>query len=274
MVSRTSNRRRVDVARPPVSLARVASIVMRTLGALGVCGLVAFVAIYGRGYLREAEWLSLSTVTFNGVTRSTGAELSQHAGLTVGMLLVDVDTDAVERAMSSQPWVKSVVATRVFPHTLTIDVKERVPAAVLSLGDLYIVDTEGQPVKRLEQSDGLDLPIISGIDREGFEAHREETAVAVRGALEAIRAWTERSGLAELSELEVTEGGYAYLTSDGARVQLTNVDIAGSLDRLERVQHALRTRQLTAQVIRLDSRLDRVTVQLSSTSAVGPLSVR
>ena len=71
-------------------------------------------------------------------------------------------------------------ARRVLPHTIVIDVREHVPAAIVELGGLYLVDASGHPFKRAElgADDGAGLPIITGLDRTTYVADPDATAGA------------------------------------------------------------------------------------------------
>ena len=39
--------------------------------------------------------------------------------------------------------------------------------ALVSLGDLYVVDAEGAPFKRCSREDAVDLPLVTGVAASG-----------------------------------------------------------------------------------------------------------
>ena len=69
-------------------------------------------------------------------------------------------SEAAERAMAQHPWVRSVEIRRRFPHGVNVLVSEHEPAAMVSFGDLYVVDLEGEPFKKLQSQDGVDVPLL------------------------------------------------------------------------------------------------------------------
>src|SRR5690606_24041218 len=79
----------------------------------------------------------------------------------------EADLDAIVEAVRANPWVASARAHRVLPHTIVVDIREHVPAAIVQLGPLYLVDAEGHPFKRaeLDTDECAGLPVITGLDR-------------------------------------------------------------------------------------------------------------
>ena len=99
--------------------------------------------------------------------------------------------DAVTHEVRENPWIASAEVHRVLPHTIVIDVREHVAAAVVQLGSLYLVDADGHPFKRAElgTDDGVGLPIITGLDRETYLANPAGTAAQIRSAMAALVSW-------------------------------------------------------------------------------------
>src|SRR6185503_20529088 len=93
------------------------------------------------------------------------------------------------RELRDNPWIASAEAHRILPHTIVIDIREHVPAAVVQLGGLYLVDAEGHPFKRVEIDDGAGLPIITGLDRDAYVASPAATAAQIRAAMAALQTW-------------------------------------------------------------------------------------
>ena len=61
------------------------------------------------------------------------------------------DMEQVKEALTAQPFIKEVRVKRVFPFSILIDVKERVPSAlwVGPKGDIRVLDEEGAPYRTL-----------------------------------------------------------------------------------------------------------------------------
>ncbi len=210
----------------------------------------------------------LKQTTFSGLQRAMPAELLKLSGLTVGQNLWSLDMEALERAMSTHPWVRSVEVRRHFPSSVSVDVVEHVPAALAVLGDLYLLDEDGEPFKRLQPGDELDLPLITGVDREGYLGDEGKTRERFRQALAVVDAYaaTQPGKRERLSEVRVSEEGMVLVMADGLEVRMGEGDTDAKLERLARVREELRARGLSAQVIHLENRArpGRVAVKLSS----------
>ena len=256
----TKNRRKVDVKAAAAAHAPFA---------LKLCGLALL--IVGAGFGAQIGWqwaqvsprFALQTIAISGNTRATDSELTRLGALGESQNLFQLDVAAIERALGSHPWVRTVEVTRRFPSRLGIAVTEHEPAAVVSLGELYLVNEDGLPFKRLQPQDDLDLPLITGLDRDGYTARPLEAHDRILSALEVLKAWSPAP-----SELRTSVHGVTVVQADGVEIRLGEGDIAAKLERLARVRKELQSRKLTAEVIRLDNRTrpDWVTVQVTSAS--------
>ena len=231
------------------------------------CGLVWGGVELRRWALTSPTFL-LKETTFSGLQRAAPGELLKLSGLTVGQNLWALDVGALERTMSAHPWVRTVEVTRRFPSSVSVEVSEHVPAALAVLGDLYLLDEEGEPFKRLQPGDRLDLPLITGVDRESYLGDEAGTRERYRRALAVVEAYAAtQPGKAErLSEVRVSPQGTVLVMADGMEVRLGEGETDAQLRKLARVREELRARGLSAQVIHLDNRARPgwVAVKLSS----------
>jgi len=237
--------------------------------ALATC---AFLAVAGWGWAQRSPRFAVQKVTFKGLERASEQELLKLSGLAPGQNLLSLDLGAATRAMAAHPWVKEVQARRRLPGAVEVQVREHVPAAVLSMGELYAVDAEGSPFKKLQAGDAVDLPLISGVDRDQYLQDRALWEARIRQALELMALYQARfPGPAyRLSEVHLSPLGTSVVDGpDGEEVHLGELDFAEKLDRLQLVRRALSQRSLVAEVIRLDDRKRpaRVAVRASIPSA-------
>ena len=241
------------------------------LKAIVLTGLTA-AAVWGGIELRDwaltSPFFLLKETSFHGLERARPGELLTLSGLTVGQNLWTLDVKALEHAMSTHPWTSRVTLTRHFPSSVSVDVVEHVPAALAPLGDLYLLDEEGEPFKRLQPEDGLDLPLVTGVDREEYLADEPKLRERFRQALAVARAYaaTQPGAREQLSEVRLTAEGLVLVTADGTEVRLGEGETDAKLTRLSRVREELKSRGLSAEVIHLENRARPgwVAVKLSS----------
>lgn len=266
------NRRRVDVAKKTGELKAAAQthgpVVLKALFATLATVAIAWGGWAGWQWATTSPRFGLTDVLYRGTGRATGAELSRLGGLTAGVNVFALDLSNVEHALATHPWVKSVRVSRRLPSRLEVFVEEYQPVALLALGDLYLVDADATPFKRVASGDSLDLPLVTGIDRERFvddrQAALEDLAHAVDAAIVYARAPAAKGHA--LSEVNVAGGDVTVVTVDGEEIRFGDGALADKLARLTRVRDALEDKRLSAAVIRLDDRArpSRVTVQLSA----------
>jgi cell division protein FtsQ len=265
------NRRRIDPAKKAVALfAAVGAIAARVFAGVLLSFALAAAAWGGWRWASTSDQFGLKSLIIEGAARAAEAELARLGGLSDGVNLVAMDTEAVERALSAHPWVASVSVRRELPSRLVVHVQEHRAVAVLALGDLYLVDERGVPFKRRTAADELDLPLITGVDRDDFLGDRERALGRLQRAVDVITAYQGRNPKRkDLSEVHVQLDEATVVTTRGEIVRLGAGALAEKLDRLERVRGELEARSLEAGTIRLDNRArpDWVAVQLAPAPA-------
>lgn len=138
------------------------------------------------------ELLYVERVAFEGVVRSTEAELRHLADIRNGTTIWGVDTQAVSDGVLRHPWVAGVQTERELPNRVIVRVTEYEPEALVAFdGGLFYVDGAGTPFLRAH-SDELDFPVVTGITSELEEVHPKIPRLAVRDALYLIRELDRR----------------------------------------------------------------------------------
>jgi cell division protein FtsQ len=269
---RNKNRRRQDTAQQKEAVK--GAVRSHGPGVLKVVGLTVATALLVWGGVELRHWaltsprFDLAAVSFDGLQRASRVELLRLAALTKGQNLWTLEVGALERAMLQHPWVKTVEVTRRFPNRVSVQVTEHVPVALAVLGELYVLDEEGEPFKRVTPGDGLDLPLVTGLDREGYVTDPAEARERLRSALEVASAYSRLSpGKDErLSEVRLEAQSLALVAASGQEVRLGQGDSEVKLQRLARVRRELGARGLAAEIIHLDNRARPgwVAVKLSS----------
>jgi cell division protein FtsQ len=245
---------------------------------LAVPVVVSVAILAGAGFLVwrlgfAGELLRIRELSFDGLARATAEELVELSPVQPGDHLLFSDPEAVEAALRRHPWIASVEVSRRLPPALSVTVVERRAAALVALGDLYLVDDRGQVFKRAVPGDGLDLPVITGIGRDGWVERRGEVEPLIAGALALAARWAER-GLdrrARISEIHIDPdyGTTLWAGDEGLEIRLGQGDLPEKLSRLERVLAAVEAEGQRAEVLHLDNRRrpDWVAVRLAGAGA-------
>lgn len=247
-----NRRRRADGA---ASRAPGGRTVLHGLGLVALLASLGVVAYQLDAWASRSPHLALRTVKVDGLRRATEHELLRLANVAPGVNLWALDPGTVAQAMGAHPWVRSVEVTRGLPDTLQLRVEERTPVALASLGELYVVDADGAPFKRVSAAEPLDLPLLTGLTRETAESDPSGTAARLREALAVADAYQRAFQRPRLSEVQLRESGFELITTDGVRVVLGREDVDGQLRRLLRVRDELQKRGQLASAIHLENRV-------------------
>jgi len=137
------------------------------------------------------------------------------------------DMGKVKAAITSHPFVKDVRVKRVFPFSILIEVKERVPSALWTGpgGDIQMLDEDGAPYRGLYKGSTLDLLVISAKEKNDAKSiFREVTDWDRRGIIKKD----------DLSEVMYNEGNITLFSlNDGVEI------ILGKEERSERLKRAI-----------------------------------
>lgn len=104
--------------------------------------IVAVLAV--AGFLVYGQVFRVRSITVQGNSIIATEDVIRLAGLSEGMSTLTLDHDAIERGIESNRYLSFVCVDVQLPDQVTIQVRERTPAAVLKYcGILYITDSRG-----------------------------------------------------------------------------------------------------------------------------------
>lgn len=259
--------------KPPVIADACGRALRRSLPGLigaGVLVAVCGTAFAGYRFVTTSPRFAITTVEVHGNQQLETDEVIASLPARVGDNMFATSLDEVVAELRQNPWVAGAEAHRELPHTIVVNVREHVPAAIVSLGGLYLVDEHGLPFKKAElgADDGAGLPIITGLDRAGYLANPASTAATIRGALGALARWRAEPERPSIGEVHLdTHGALTLVTYEQAiSIQLGTLDNGLGL-RMQtfdatwaQLSPSERTR---ARAIHLDARPDHVTVAMT-----------
>jgi cell division protein FtsQ len=258
-VARGQNRR--TAVKQPGEAARR----LRRAVALSLPTVIALAAIVGAGWATweygvRGDLLRIHEIRYLGLSQIPASALAELSPIRPGDHLLFSDTEVMARALRRNPWVATVEINRRLPPALEVVVTERQAAALVDLGGLYLVDSSGQVYKRAGPGDGLDLPIVTGLEREAFEEHRDESGeeLRLRSALGLLGRWREtgldrRAAVSEV-HLDPVLGTTVYAGDDGMEIRLGQGDLPRKLERLDVLLARLESDGVQGEVIHLDNR--------------------
>ncbi len=196
-----------------------------------VTGTIGF-AVYGVYF---SSWLRVEGGEVTGTSQLTDAEVLAAADLPTGDALVRVDLDAIETQVEGRlTAVKSVDASRKWPHDIRIDIEEWQPLAVVVAGSTYTFLAESGDTftfDKMPQQPPASLPRVvvgSAADRLALEEAAAVAAsldAAVTKLVDHIQVDTADEILLELRDGREVTWGSADQSDEKARVLLNLLDV-------------------------------------------------
>lgn len=157
------------------------------LAVVVVLGAVA----WGSSALWNAPVFAVDSVVVTGTRHLTTADTLKLAAVPQNTTLLKAPLKEIAARIETDPWVSGATVSRRFPHTLVIDVAERVPAAYVDAGanQLWVLSSDGYWLGKRSGEDTAPLATIKDVasltPTVGVEATAPElkNAVAVLGGL-------------------------------------------------------------------------------------------
>jgi cell division protein FtsQ len=211
-------------------------------------GLLAGAAVLALAFLVLLGWrwmaaLPLERVAFANVQHADTTALLALAQVDTIDTMLEVDPALVADRVQRHPWIASATASRLPTGTLSIDIQERTPVAL-------VMDTQGRPDFFLDR-DGFAMPLVAGAVydvpllrgfREKYHPVQPVQDAAVRDLLAAL-ADVDNATDALISELDIQPSGEIVLRTTplagrgSIPVSLGREDFANRLARLQTFWH-------------------------------------
>ena len=211
---------------------------------------VSFLSLYH--YLLSSPYMKLEEVEVKGVDGKVRDELVERCGLNSDLSLLALNLNELKQRMEEHPWVRSVRLERRFPNSLFVQAEKEQPLGVVVLDKLYYVNRRGEVFKEIRPSDGVDFPLITGLDEEGSKRREQlERAVHLMRALESEEepwSWNQLSEV-HLKEDKTVSLYYNYIA---AEIKLVWSDFGDKMNRLRRVARHLSQTGHIEQVMHID----------------------
>jgi cell division protein FtsQ len=258
--------------RPAKLLGRVLVVLACTGGSIAVARLV-------ERHVRTSPAFGTRTISVDGLERLTRAEVLAASGLRPGQNSFEVSPEQAEERLRDHPWIVAAHVERRLPGTFLVHVRERHAVAVLALGALYLVAEDGAVFKRVGPDDPVDLPVITGVERERFTSDLAYRTSLLLEVVALLHDW-RGAGLvarAPIGEVHVeSNGGLSlYVGDDALYARLGRAPFREKLARFRGVLDRLAQEHQKAAYVYLDNvrHPDRVTVRLVGDPVADPRAV-
>lgn len=258
-------RNRFKKQRKKIDLRGFAKKIVRVFAAVVVISLVVLVSYEIYGFVGRTTFLKLERVDVTGIKKLSREDILSGASVKLGDDLLSMKLSRMGEQLVKNPWIASVRVRRTFPNALAIDITERQPVAIVSMGYLYYLDTRGDIFKPLQEGDRLDFPVVTGLSEDDLlkdPAGSKETLKGILSLLDLIKGGKGGMAFAGVSELHYDKGfGYTIFTMDkGLPIRLGSTAFSEKLDRLARIYGDLQPQLPTLEYIDLDH-IDRIVVK-------------
>ncbi|MFQ5329515.1 MAG: cell division protein FtsQ/DivIB [Thermodesulfobacteriota bacterium] len=197
------------------------------------------IALLGAWYIYQfllaSPLLGINHADVIGTKRVSSEEIVALSGIVMGDNLLAVDTGEVAERIKKEPWIEGVRIRRRLPDRVVIEVVEREAAAIINMEALYLVDSKGALFKRYTGEEGLDLPVITGFQRD--EIDEEESPLSPIFAVMKLLSEERIFTLSDVSEITIDKryGVELYTMREVVKIELGWEGFREKIERLEKI---------------------------------------
>lgn len=235
------------------------------IGAIGLLisiALLCFLFIYAYSYTLSTPYFEIKETAVRGLKELTEKDILTLASIPPRQNLLAVNTDSLVKKISANPWVKNVYVGRELPGRLVMEVRERIPVAMVKqASNFYLMDNEGFVFKKVGKSDEVDLPILTGAG--SMKKEKSKLLLSALDLLKTISTSGRYNYLGAVSEVNVDdEFGISLLTDAGLYLKMGMGDYENKLQQLDVVMIDLEKRGMKKGYICADLRnVAKITIQ-------------
>ncbi len=219
-------------------------------------------------HVMNSARFGIAAIEVTGNDRRSAAAIVAESGLTTGTNIFAADLDGARARILGDAWVVEASLVRRLPGTVLVHVSEHKAAAVVTLGDMFLASADGEPFKKMDPDDPLDLPLVTGLGPDSLGEDHDGTVRTIHRAIDLAAEFgrAELAKRAPLQEVHVAPDGTFTLVVGHAALELVlgGPPYRRKLDQAARVVAELDRRGAKADVVMLDNdaRPDRVVVRM------------
>ncbi len=137
---------------------------VKTMAGLAVLVLATGFFIFFHDFVTQCDYFAAEEITIEGAQRLKPQQIFRQAQVRKGDNILSVKLSIVRKRLLAHPWIAEAEIRREIPSQLIIRIKEHTALAIVDLGDMFLINHQGQLFKAWDPADRLDLPVISGLD--------------------------------------------------------------------------------------------------------------
>ncbi len=221
-------------------------------------------------YMMDTPLLTLREVVIEGCRKTSERDILFTTQLHRRPNILSIELASLRSKVKKNPWIERVEIRRAFPDRISIKITERRPAAFILLERFYYIDARGVIFARVPEGHEIDRPILTGLQRDDFEAKPDLSWGLISKALKVLKLMERGEVLSQrdISEIHMDKAsGINIYTSEGAiEIKLGLDHYEAKWKRLERVWGHLRQRSLEPAYIDCNYE-KRVIVKMRDTTA-------
>ncbi len=241
--------------------------VFRATMLVAAISLVGAVLIYGANILISSPYFWIKETVVRGCKEVTEKDVLSLASLRSPQSLLAVNVRVTSNKIRENPWIKDVTVSRELPSRLIIEIREKKALAVIKKEEgFFLMDTEGNPIKKVETADEADLPVLTGYQSENKDNTQilKKTMDLLKYAA-ASKTFPQASNISEVHNSDTL--GVSVFTDKGICLHLGFDGFENKLSRLNAVIADLEAKNFKLAYSNIDlSDPEKVTVKWKNVS--------
>jgi cell division protein FtsQ len=209
--------------------------------------IVLTVALYGwrrqlmvsgataRQFVLESPYFSVREIQVRGGEKFGGNEIVALAGLKHGMNMWRIEPATIEKKVAKHPWVRRVLVRREFPRRVVIEIEERTPKAIVAMGKLYYVDSDGVVFKEVQAGESVQFPLLTGLRLEELGNRDPVVRRRIQDAVRLSDLMAKDSHTISEVHFEAADRVILYTTAYPLVLHMGWGDWEGKVQRVDRV---------------------------------------
>jgi cell division protein FtsQ len=209
--------------------------------------IVLTVALYGwrrqlmvsgataRQFVLESPYFSVREIQVRGGEKFGGNEIVALAGLKHGMNMWRIEPATIEKKVAKHPWVRRVLVRREFPRRVVIEIEERTPKAIVAMGKLYYVDSDGVVFKEVQAGESVQFPLLTGLRVEELGNRDPVVRRRIQDAVRLSDLMAKDSHTISEVHFEAADRVILYTTAYPLALHMGWGDWEGKVQRVDRV---------------------------------------